>query len=183
MIEITPLKIEGSFLIENSFFNDNRGSFRELMRSSQLSSISNGLPWVQSNLSVSKLNTIRGIHFSKSDVLQNKLVSCVSGKILDFVIDIRPESPTYRQFCEIELDSNYPTSVFISGGLGHAFLAKRENSVVNYLLSSEYNPDAEFGINPFDTDININWGADDFILSDKDRAAPSLNEAIKLGII
>jgi dTDP-4-dehydrorhamnose 3,5-epimerase len=183
MLKITPLKISGAFLIENDIFNDTRGSFRELMRFSQLSDLTKGLPWTQNNLSISKLNTIRGIHFSKSEVPQNKLVSCVSGKILDFVVDVRPESPTYQKFCEIELTSNLATSVFITGGLGHAFIAKSEDSIVNYLLSSEYNPDTEFGINPFDKKIGIDWGVTEFVISDKDSTAPSLTDAVKFGII
>jgi len=183
MFKITPLEISGAFLVENEIFPDERGSFRELMRFSQLSEISSGLPWKQNNLSVSKINTIRGIHFSKSRIPQNKLVSCINGKILDFVVDIRPESPTFRKFCEIELDSNFATSVFIPGGLGHAFIAKTDDAIVNYLLTSEYEPDSEFSINPFDQELAINWGVDNYTISDKDRKAPHLTDVLKNRIL
>jgi dTDP-4-dehydrorhamnose 3,5-epimerase len=183
MTKITPLEIEGVYKVEGQIFHDNRGSFQELLKFSEINKISGELPWVQSNLSISKQNTIRGIHFSKSPFPQNKLVNCIKGEITDLVVDLRPMSNTYKKFCAIELDENSATAVFIPSGLGHAFIARVENSIVNYLLTSEYNPESEFVINPFDPEIAIDWGVTNYIISEKDRTAPNLSELVSKGIL
>jgi dTDP-4-dehydrorhamnose 3,5-epimerase len=183
MLSIRPLKIEGAFILEGELFNDNRGVFRELMKMSDLKSIDNLAPWVQNNVSISIKNSIRGIHFSSSSNKQNKLISCLNGSIRDFIVDIRKDSPTFGDFCEVTLQSNTATSVYIEGGLGHAFIAQNDNCVVSYLLSAEYNPSNEFGINPFDPTIKINWGVSSYHISEKDKTSPNLNEAILSGIL
>lgn len=178
MLSIRPLKIEGAYILEGEFFHDSRGMFRELMKFSDLKSIKCLLPWVQNNVSISNRNTIRGIHYSTGPVKQNKLVTCLNGSVRDFVVDVRRNSPTFGNFCEVQLNSSIPNSLFIEGGLGHAFLAQTDNCIVSYLLSSEYNPKNEFGLDPFDLDININWDVTDFLISDKDVDSESLKEAL-----
>ena len=182
-MKITPLNIKGAFLLEGELFTDNRGGFRELMKFSELKNIENLLPWVQNNVSVSNKNSIRGIHYSLDLHPQHKLISCLNGKIRDFVVDIRQDSPTFGQFLEITLNSNEPTSVYIEGGLGHAFIAETENCVVSYLLTAEYNASKEYAVNPFDTTININWNVSNYHISEKDSQSPSLNIAKKIGIL
>jgi dTDP-4-dehydrorhamnose 3,5-epimerase len=132
--------------------------------------------WAQNNLSISNKNTIRGIHFSNGANLQHKLVTCVSGSIRDFIVDIRNGSPTFGKFCEVKMNSDNGISVFIESGLGHAFLSETENSIVSYLLTSEYDSVTEFAINPFDPDINIGWNVSNNFISEKDRNAPNLIE-------
>jgi dTDP-4-dehydrorhamnose 3,5-epimerase len=183
MLNIKPLKIEGAYLLEGEFFNDSRGVFRELMKFSELTSIKHLAPWVQNNVSISNKNTIRGIHFSANATKQNKLVSCLNGSIRDFVVDVRKNSPTFGKFCEVQLRGEVPKSLFIEGGLGHAFIAQTDNCIVSYLLSSEYNPKDEFGLNPFDPDIKIDWGGSDYIISEKDKGSESLNEALTGGYL
>lgn len=182
-MKITPLKIKGAFVLEGTLFNDNRGFFRELMKVSNLSYIENLLPWVQNNVSVSKENTIRGIHYSLAVSPQHKLISCLNGRIRDFVVDIRQGSPTYGQFIEVVLNSNEATSVYIESGLGHAFIAETDNCVVSYLLTSEYNANEEYVVNPFDTTININWNVSSYHASEKDINSPDLHVAKKIGIL
>ena len=183
MLSIRPLKITGAYVLEGELFNDSRGVFRELMKMSDLKCIDNLAPWVQNNVSISNKNSIRGIHFSSSINKQNKLISCLNGSIRDFIVDIRKGSPTFGDFCEITLHSHTASSVYIEGGLGHAFIAQNDNCVVSYLLSSEYNPNSEFGINPFDPTININWGVSSYHISEKDKNSPDLNEALLRGIL
>jgi dTDP-4-dehydrorhamnose 3,5-epimerase len=180
-MKITPLKIKGAFFLEGTRFDDNRGFFRELMKVSDLSSIETLLPWVQNNVSVSKKNTIRGIHYSLNVSPQHKLISCLNGKIRDFVVDIRQGSSTYGQFIEVVLNSDEPTSVYIESGLGHAFIAETDNCVVSYLLTSEFNVSEEYVVNPFDTTININWNVSSYHISEKDIKSPSLHVQKKIG--
>lgn len=146
------------------------------MKISDFKNFKNFKNWEQNNLSISNRNTIRGIHFSNSTNLQHKLVTCISGNIRDFVVDIRTGSPTFGKFCEVKLNSDSGISVFIESGLGHAFLSETENSIVSYLLTSEYDPVTEFAINPFDPDINIGWNTSAYFISEKDRNAPNLFE-------
>jgi dTDP-4-dehydrorhamnose 3,5-epimerase len=175
-LKITPLEIKGAFIVENEFLNDSRGKFRELMKISDFKNFKNFKNWEQNNLSISKKNAIRGIHFSNGNNLQHKLVTCVSGSIRDFVIDIRTGSPTFGKFCEVKLNSEYGNSIFIESGLGHAFLSETDNSIVSYLLTSEYDPVTEFAINPFDPNINIGWDVLTSFVSEKDINAPNLIE-------
>jgi dTDP-4-dehydrorhamnose 3,5-epimerase len=183
MLNIRPLGIKGAYALEGEFFYDSRGVFRELMKMSDLSSIDGLMPWVQNNVSVSSKNSVRGIHFSTSVLKQNKLVSCLNGSIRDFIIDIRESSPTFGSFCEVKLQSEVATSVYLESGLGHAFVALTDNCVVSYLLSSEYDPVNEFGINPFDPALKIDWNLSSYQISEKDRNLPSLGDALLSGIL
>jgi dTDP-4-dehydrorhamnose 3,5-epimerase len=138
---------------------------------------------VQGNVSTSKFGTIRGIHYSLAKEGQAKWVSCVSGKIVDVIVDLRTNSPTFGKHEMIELEEASGKSIVIEPGLGHAFLALSDNSVVSYLLSSLYSDKDEFNISPFDTELNIDWKFPTRILtlSEKDINAPSLLKRKNLG--
>ena len=96
------------------------------------------------------------------------------------IVDIRPKSPTFGQWIDVELRGDTGKAVFISEDLGHAFIALEENTVVTYLLSTPFSPSHEFEINPLDEKIAINWGMQDSILkiSDKDKNAPTLQDQL-----
>jgi dTDP-4-dehydrorhamnose 3,5-epimerase len=110
---------------------------------------------------------------------QAKLVTCIYGRIRDFVVDVRKNSPTFRKWVSIDLVAGDGKSIFIEEGLGHAFQATGENSTISYLLSSTYDPKNEVSINPLDHTIGINWPISNYILSDRDSNAPMLDELIK----
>jgi dTDP-4-dehydrorhamnose 3,5-epimerase len=169
-------------MIQSEIFDDHRGSFHEWFRSEQLLQLT-GLHFQvrQANVSVSHKSTIRGIHYSTSQEGQMKLVTCLAGSILDVVVDIRPNSPTYKTYAYVTLDSRSAKSVLIGKGLGHAFFALEEQTVVSYLLTSPYSKSEEFAISPFDPDLGINWPSTDVILSTKDRFAPELKLLEKNG--
>jgi len=171
------LEIEGAWLAESEVHGDTRGKFQEFYKPNELHN-QTGKAFVaqQANSSISTLGTIRGIHFSTSKLGQAKWVSCSAGKILDFVIDIRPESTTFKKWIGIELKAFDGRSVIISEGLGHAFLAMAENTVVNYLLTSEYSPEHEETINPFDKEIGIKWPIVEYKVSDRDLNGQKLSE-------
>jgi dTDP-4-dehydrorhamnose 3,5-epimerase len=98
---------------------------------------------------------------------------------LDVVVDLRPESKTYGDHIEVELSENLGTCVYISSGLGHGFQALEDNSVVTYLLDKEYSPNNEFGINPVDLNLNINWPILEFFVSEKDRTSTKFSRTNK----
>jgi dTDP-4-dehydrorhamnose 3,5-epimerase len=144
----------------------------------------------QANASVSSAGTLRGIHFADVPPSQAKWVTCLAGAVLDVVVDIRVGSPTFGRHEAVRLEAGERRAVYISEGLGHAFMALDDTSVVTYLCSAPYAPGREHGINPTDPALGIDWPsrrADgtplEALLSDKDAAAPTLAEAESAGLL
>lgn len=147
----------------------------------------------QANLSVSAAGVVRGIHrtqwpltihFADVPPGQAKYVTCAKGAVLDVAVDIRVGSPTFGRWDAVLLDDVDRHAIYISEGLGHAFMSLEDGSTVMYLCSTEYAPGREPGINPLDPDMGIEWpttGRDGSLLgptlSDKDEAAPSFAAA------
>jgi dTDP-4-dehydrorhamnose 3,5-epimerase len=127
---------------------------------------------------VSNKAVIRGIHYSLAPEGQAKWVTCVTGSIIDVIVDLRLNSPTFRKVEYVALNENDGKSILIGPGLGHGFISIEGESTISYLLNSPYSPGLEFGIHPFDSDLNIEWGnfSNVATLSPKDRNSPSLNE-------
>ena len=116
---------------------------------------------------------IRGIHYSSPEDGQSKLVTCMSGSILDVIGDLRHESKTFGKSITFDLNSENGSSIFISSGLGHGFQALEENVAVTYLLDKKYNPASEFGVNPLDESLGIKWKSIDVVISEKDKNSQS----------
>lgn len=183
-MELTPLGISGSWMAESPVWHDERGFFREWFTSESIQKFTgNGFGVAQANMSLSSKGTLRGIHYSNAPSGQSKLVTCMSGSILDVIIDVRPSSSTFGKWVSVELTRNSGKSVFISGGLGHAFLALEDDTVVSYLVSTPFSPSEEFEVNPLDEKIGIRWGMELTALkiSDKDRNALTLVERLLAG--
>ena len=177
-MKVTPLKIDGAWIIELKKFEDDRGFFYESFRDDIAKEyIGRQFKIKQSNTSVSKKGSIRGIHYALVPPSQAKYVQCQQGSIVDYVIDIRVGSPTFSQFVEVELSATNPQAIFIEEGLAHAFVALEDETVVTYFVSENYNPEREKGINPFDPDLNITWPSINLELSEKDKLAISLKES------
>jgi dTDP-4-dehydrorhamnose 3,5-epimerase len=178
-MKIESLSIKGSWIAESPIWYDHRGYFREWFKSDDIESvIGYSFNPQQANISSSSEGTVRGIHYSLAEKGQAKWITCVSGSIRDFVVDIRPNSVTFGKWVAVELSAELGQAVLIGHGLGHAFVSLQENTTVAYLLSSPYSPNNEFEINPMDPDIGIRWGIDHekLKISDKDKFAPSLNQ-------
>lgn len=183
-MELRQLGINGALLGFSPLHIDDRGYFREWFKHEDLSLFkADNFEVAQANVSLSKQNVLRGIHFSSEPAGQEKWITCTRGAILDYVIDIRVSSPTFKQWITVELTEFNGCSVFIGNGLGHAFIAQEDKSQVNYLLTAEYNPKFEKSINPFDPELSIDWGRDKLSLSQKDRNAPSLKELREEGCL
>lgn len=179
-MKITPLEIDGVWLVESPVWSDLRGSFREWFKSNEILKIT-GKEFlaVQSNISRSNKGVIRGLHYSLAPNGQAKWVTCVEGSILDVVVDVRRTSPTFGKYLTIILHENEGKSLFIEGGLAHGFLAIEDKSTVSYTLNSPYTPELEYEIQPLDPDLGIDWklellGGTELIMSQKDAEAPTL---------
>jgi dTDP-4-dehydrorhamnose 3,5-epimerase len=187
-MSFTPLRIEGSWVFEPTKFDDERGSFHEVFKLSQVSDVlGRNFEVKQVNHSISKAGVIRGIHWADVPPGQGKYVSCFRGKIWDVVVDIRLGSPTFGQWDAAELSAENGKSMLISEGLAHVFLSLEEDTAVSYLCSEPFSPSTEHGINPLDPDLAIPFVSQftdsSFIISDKDSKAPTLKQAQKTSIL
>jgi dTDP-4-dehydrorhamnose 3,5-epimerase len=179
------LKIGGAWLYTPRVWQDQRGRFSEIFRGQEFAQdLGYRLAVAQVNCSVSHRGVIRGIHFADVPPGQAKYVCCVSGTIMDVVVDLRVGSPSFKAWEPVELDAASGQALFLSEGLGHAFTALSAEATVVYLCSSPYNPSAEHGVHPLDSDIGITWPEfGDVILSDKDATAPGLEQAQAAGLL
>jgi dTDP-4-dehydrorhamnose 3,5-epimerase len=182
---VEELDIDGAWVYTPRIHADGRGSFLEWFQGGVFHSRAGyRLPVAQANCSVSRRGVIRGIHFADVPPGQAKYVTCVSGTVIDVVVDLRAGSPSFGRWAAVQLDDRARRAVFIGEGLGHAFAARSEEATVMYLCSSPYQPGREHGIDPLDPALAIAWPGDvEPILSDKDARAPSLARARAAGLL
>ena len=122
---------------------------------------------------------LRGLHYQLPPFGQAKLVRCSRGRIYDVAVDIRPDSPTFKQYVKVELSEENKQMLFIPEGFAHGFVVLSEEAELLYKASGEYNPQADSGLYWADEDIAIDWGIDfEPILSEKDMKQPRLKEII-----
>ena len=184
-VQTRPLSIDGVWEFTPKLRPDDRGVFLESFKGSVLEeAIGHEFTLQQMNISVSRVGTVRGVHFALVPPGQAKYVQCFSGRILDVVVDIRVGSPTFGQWDAVELDDESRKGLYIAEGLGHAFCALSDSATVGYLCSTPYSPGREFGIHPLDPALDLPWpsGAES-VLSEKDAAAPTLGEAKASGLL
>lgn len=185
------LSVPGAFEITPQQFGDPRGLFLEAFKAGPFAdAVGHPFELQQVNTSVSAAGVLRGVHFADVPPSQAKYVMCAKGAVLDVVVDIRVGSPTFGTWDAVLLDDVDRRAVYLSEGLGHAFMSLEDGSTVLYLCSSGYAPGREHGIHPLDPDLAIDWPttARDGspltpLLSEKDEAAPSLAEAREQGLL
>jgi dTDP-4-dehydrorhamnose 3,5-epimerase len=184
-VDIRELAVPDSYVLDLVPHGDARGRFTEWYRADVLAGATGAvLPLAQANHSVSARGVLRGVHFALVPPGQAKYVYCPAGKVLDVVVDVRVGSPTFGVHDAVVLDSEQPRAVYLSEGLGHAFVSLADASSVTYLVSSGYSPGREFGVHPLDPALDLPWPADvEFELSAKDLAAPTLEQARDQGLL
>ncbi|WP_036970208.1 dTDP-4-dehydrorhamnose 3,5-epimerase family protein [Promicromonospora kroppenstedtii] len=190
-MEYRELAVPGAFEITPKQHGDPRGLFLEAFKAGPFAdAVGHSFDLQQANCSVSAAGVLRGIHFADVPPSQAKYVMCVSGAVLDVVVDIRVGSPTFGTWDAVLLDDVDRRAIYLSEGLGHAFMSLEDSSTVLYLCSAGYAPGREHGIHPLDPALGIEWPttARDGsplmpLLSDKDEAAPTLAEAQAQGLL
>jgi dTDP-4-dehydrorhamnose 3,5-epimerase len=185
-VKARELAVPGAWEITPQLHADPRGVFYEWFTDASFSAFAgHRLDLHQANCSVSAAGVLRGLHFAQVPPSQAKYVTCLRGSVFDVVVDIRVGSPTFGQWDAVTLDDRERRSVYISEGLGHAFLALQDDSTVMYLCSAGYNPEREHTVNVLDPAIGIVWPAVDGepILSDRDREAPTVAQAQAEGLL
>ena len=176
-VEKTPLK--DCFLVIPDIFPDHRGIFLETFHRRNFAEKTGiDTEFVQDNQSISSYGVLRGLNFQKGAHAQNKLVRVIHGKVLDVVVDLRPDSSTFKQSFSAILDDQNLHQLYIPKGFGHGFITLSEKSVFAYKCDQYYVPGSEGGIIYNDPDLNIDWNfpEKDLILSEKDKNLPTLKE-------
>lgn len=165
--------IPGLVIIEPVAHGDERGFFMETWNEERYREA--GLPgrFVQSNLSRSGRGVIRGLHFQNPEP-QGKLVSVFEGRVFDVGVDIRPDSPTYRQWAGVELSAENRRQLYIPEGFAHGFCVLDESALLSYLCTAAYRAEFDAVIAWDDPDISVRWPLESGRLSPKDAAAPCL---------
>jgi len=172
---ITETKLSGVYIIEPQVFGDARGWFMETYNKLKTPEIE--CDFVQDNHSFSAhKGTLRGIHFQKSPMAQAKLVRCSRGALMDFAVDLRPDSSSFKQWVSVELTAENKKQLFVPRGFGHGFIALTDDVEIIYKADNYYSPEHDAGVLWSDSDIGIDWGCEKPILSEKDGALPLLKD-------
>ncbi len=172
-------EIEGLVIIYTKKFNDERGYFYESFHKEKFEDyLGFSVDFVQENESQSIKNVIRGLHFQNPPFAQGKLVRVPYGKVIDVVVDIRRESPTYGKHFSIELSDENGIQLWIPQGFAHGFVSLEENSLLSYKCTNYYNKESEGAILWNDKNLNIDWTIKEPIVSEKDQMATEFTRFI-----
>jgi dTDP-4-dehydrorhamnose 3,5-epimerase len=185
VVQYRQLTVPGVIEFTPQIFSDARGRFvAPFQQAAFIAATGHRLPLAQCNHSVSRRGVIRGVHFSNVPPGQAKYVYCTQGSLLDVAIDVRLGSPTFGRWCSVLLDTQTCRSVYLAEGIGHAFIALSDDTVMSYLCSTGYDPSAEYTVNALDPALDLPWPTDlDPILSQRDRTAPTLAEAATANLL
>ncbi|WP_111683202.1 dTDP-4-dehydrorhamnose 3,5-epimerase [Winogradskyella tangerina] len=177
---VQETKLKGSYILQPQIFEDKRGYFIESFNKKTFED-KTGLKveFVQDNESLSSKGVLRGLHYQRGEYAQAKLVRVIKGKVLDVVVDLRPDSSTYGEHFSIVLSEENKTQFYVPRGFAHGFLVLEDHTIFNYKCDNYYNKQAEGGIIYNDAELNIDWNfpMGDLIISEKDLLLPSLKNA------
>jgi len=163
-------------LLKPSVLSDTRGDFFETYRKDDLLRAGIADDFVQDNQSRSAKNVLRGLHFQIAPFAQGKLVRVVQGSVLDVAVDIRKNSKTYLQHYAVVLSGENNLMLWIPAGFAHGFLSLQDGTVVSYKCTTLYDKKSERGIRWNDSDIGIDWGTNNPMLSQKDAELPFIKD-------
>ena len=185
-MEVRELAVPGAWELTPQLHSDSRGMLFEWFTDAAFTGFSgHRFDLKQANCSVSAAGVLRGLHFAELPPSQAKYVTCVSGAVFDVVVDIRVGSPTFGRWDAVLLDGRNRRSMYLSEGLAHGFLALEDDSTVMYLCSAGYEPQREHIIHPGDPALGIEWPlpTGEWVLSERDTAAPTLAEVRDRGVL
>ena len=181
MVEILQTKISGLILMKPRIYMDERGYFFETYNRNVYDEVLNGVSFIQDNESKSTYGVLRGLHFQNPPFDQAKLVRCTKGEVLDVVVDLRKDSPTYGKHEKFLLSDINKLQLFIPRGFAHGFLVKTECAIFTYKVDNIYNKNSEDGLIWNDKELGIDWGIDESetIISPKDQILKSFHDYTK----
>jgi dTDP-4-dehydrorhamnose 3,5-epimerase len=172
---LTPTKIAGVHGVRLEPRGDTRGYFARVFDLARMREVDPKFQIVQINRSLTQARgTIRGLHYQRAPKGEDKLVQCLQGAIFDVAVDLRPDSPTYRQWAGRELSAENKELFLVPKGCAHGFQTLTDDCLVEYFVSEYYSPESEAGVRWNDPAIGVEWRIADPFTSDKDAAWPLL---------
>jgi len=169
MIAVQPTKFDEAKVYVPDVFHDARGYFKETYSKDKYAALGMLDEWVQDSVSRSRRNVLRGMHY---DLRMAKFVQVLLGSIFDVIVDIRSDSPTYRQWQGFDLTADNHHQLYVPRGFAHGFLARSDDVIVHYKMTAHFDPQHEGVMSWRDRQVGIVWPLDgDPILSAKDAAA------------
>jgi dTDP-4-dehydrorhamnose 3,5-epimerase len=181
-MQLHKTDFNGLFIVEPKVWPDSRGYFFESFKLNLLKENGIDLNWVQDNEASSTYGVVRGLHYQKPPFAQTKLIRAIQGSIIDTVVDLRSNEPTYGQVFSIELNDVNKLQLLVPQGFAHGYSVISETSIVQYKVDNVYNKESEGGINLLDSSLNIDWKlpANEMIISDKDLILPNFADLEKV---
>jgi len=178
---IIATEFEGLYIYEPTVFEDKRGYFMESYNSNTWAKENIHHKFVQDNESKSKYGSVRGLHYQIAPFAQTKLVRCTKGKVIDVVVDLRKDQPTFGKSFSIVLSQKNKKQFLIPRGFAHGFATLSKSAIFNYKCDNFYSKECERGIHPLDASLNIDWRVNkkDMIISDKDMNGTSFNNHVE----
>ena len=172
-MKFAQTELPGVFLIEPELLADDRGAFARSFCVDEFAAAGIEFEVVQANISFNRFSgTVRGMHFQADPYAEAKVVRCTRGALYDVVVDLRPDSAMYGKWIGAELNADNRKAFFIPEGCAHGFQTLLDNTEVDYLMSSRYQPEAASGVRFDDPAIGIDWPLAVSSVSDRDRDWP-----------
>jgi len=171
---VISTEFKGLYLYEPRVFEDERGYFFESYNANVWKEANIDIIFVQDNESRSQFGTLRGLHYQLPPYAQAKLVRVTKGRVMDIVVDLREEEPTYGQSFSVLLSNKNKRQMLVPRGFAHGFVTLSKVAVFNYKCDNFYNKESEGHIHPLDPTLNLDWGVDPerIVLSEKDKEGP-----------
>jgi dTDP-4-dehydrorhamnose 3,5-epimerase len=172
-MKFAQTELPGVFLIEPELLADDRGSFARSFCVDEFAAAGIDFEVVQANISFNRFSgTVRGMHFQADPYAEAKVVRCTRGALYDVVVDLRPDSAKYGKWVGAELNADNRKALYIPEGCAHGFQTLLDNTEVDYLMSSRYQPEAASGVRFDDPTIGIDWPLAVSSVSERDRDWP-----------
>ncbi len=170
-----PTKLHGAYIIEPDLFEDDRGFFARSWSETELAALGVEGRFIEGNISFNrKAGTLRGMHYQAAPFGQAKLVRCTRGSIYDVGVDLRRDSPTFRQWIGIELSAENRLMLYLPGDFAHGYLSLEDNSEVLYQVTQAYSPESGRGFRWNDPAFGIEWPPLDLLkMNERDREYPN----------
>jgi len=172
-MKFTPLQLQGLLLVHLDWLEDERGGFARTFCQREFAAQGIAFDGVQANISCNKLEgTVRGMHYQDAAAPEQKLVRCISGRILDVALDLRPQSPTFGEWESVELSAADGVGIYIPPGFAHGFQTLQAEALVHYTMGGFYEPRLQRGIRWNDPAFSIRWPIPIAAISARDASFP-----------
>jgi len=174
-VRFVEAPLSGAYIVEPEKAYDERGFFARVWDARELEVRGLCGTWVQSSISFNeKAGTLRGMHYQAAPHEETKLITCTAGAVFDVIVDMRVDSPTFREWFAFELTARNNTTLYVPEGFAHGFMTLEDKSVVEYHMSEDYHPASARGVRWDDPSLAIGWPNSPTVMTDRDRGLPCL---------